>query len=131
MSSARTRTVSAPSYCECFGKAEKTDRQAFTLPVLGGYGYSGDKQVSEAIGSCSTQVNRGLKKVFNALGIEVDGNISYYCFRHTFASVYMANGGNPVYLASLMARNVSNIFRYVRNLDSAKERIRERKKVFK
>lgn len=107
------------------------DREGFLLPVLGGYGYKTDKQISEAIGSVSTRVNRGLRSVFAELGIEVDGNISYYCFRHTFASVYMSRGGNPVYLASLMARNVQNIFRYVRNLDSAKERIRERNKVFK
>ena len=107
------------------------ERDGYLLPVLGGYGYSSDKQVSEAIGSCSTVVNKGLKKVFAELGIRFDGNISYYCFRHTFASVYMSNGGNPVFLANMMARNVSNIFRYVKNLDSAKEKIKERKRVFK
>ena len=63
------------------------------------------------------------------LGYESTG-ISYYCFRHSVASHYMASNGNPVYLATMMARSVSGIFRYVRSIESAEDLIRESSKIY-
>ena len=106
---------------ECF-IATMDRRDNYFLPVLqnnkGEYHYDTEKKVSEATGTCSTMVNKGLKSVFDVLDIEVDGNVSYYMFRHTFSTHFIMDGGNPVELASLMGRSPSGIFRYVQGLNS-------------
>lgn len=109
-------------------------RDGWLLPVLqnneGSYRYDNAKKVSEATGSASVIVNKKLREVFDELGYDSD-DISYYCFRHSFASHYMANpDSNPVYLATMMGRNVSGIFRYVRSIESAEDMIRETEKIF-
>ena len=105
-------------------------RDDYLLPVLGGYGYKGEKQISEATGTASVMVNSKLREVLDGLGYDSTG-ISYYCFRHSFASHYMASSGsNPVYLATMMARSVSGIFRYVKSIDSAEDLIRESSRAF-
>lgn len=110
-------------------------RDGYLLPVLQNnekcYHYGNDaKKITEATGSCSVTVNKRLREVMDELGYESEG-ISYYCFRHSFASHYMAaNGSNPVYLATMMGRSVSGIFRYVRSIESADDIIRETSKAF-
>lgn len=62
-------------------------------------------------------------------GIDVS-KVTYYTFRHTFASVYVnEKGGNPVYLAEMMGRSVNNIFTYVNGLNSIESLIREKNKL--
>ena len=108
-------------------------RDGYFLPVLQNnnrdYRYGDDaKKISEATGSCSVIVNKGLKNVFSRLGISEDA--TFYSARHTFASIYMTNdeaSRNPVYLADMMGRSVQGIFRYVRGLSSMEQSIRERK----
>ncbi len=98
--------------------------------MLGGYGYSTKKQISEATGSCSVVLNKKLREVLGELGYDTE-DVSYYSFRHSFASHYMANpDSNPIYLATMMARSVNGIFRYVRSIESATDMIRERNKVY-
>ena len=109
-------------------------RGGYFLPVLqnneGMYRYDDDKKVSEATGSCSVVVNRKLRDVFERLELDVEG-ATFYTARHTFATHYIMNGGNPVLLAELMGRSVNGIFRYVTGLTSNEQNIRERNKVFK
>ncbi len=109
-------------------------RSGYLLPVLqndrGEYRYDSDRKISEATGCCSVMVNRKLREVMSELGYESDG-VSYYCMRHSVASHYMAANGNPVYLATMMARSVSGIFRYVKSIESAKDTIRETRKIYR
>lgn len=103
-------------------------REGYFLPVLGGYGYDGDKQISEATGSCSVNINKMLKQIFKRFGIDEDA--TFYSARHSWATHYMMNGGNPVLLADLLGRSVNGIFRYVSGLTSHEQNIRERSRVF-
>lgn len=67
--------------------------------------------------------------VIKNTGVDVS-KISFYTFRHTFASVYVnEKGGNPVYLAEMMGRSVNNIFTYVNGLNSIESLIREKNKL--
>ena len=107
-------------------------RGGYFLPVLQNnemrYCYDSAKKVSEASGTCSVVVNRNLRSVFCRLGINEDA--TFYAARHTFATHFILNGGNPVYLADLMGRSVNGIFRYVNGLTSTDQHIRERTRVF-
>lgn len=104
-------------------------RDGFLLPVLGGYGYKDAKQISEATGSCSTVVNRGIRTAFERCGLNSEG-VSYYTCRHAWATNYILSGGNPIYLAEMMGRSMSGIFRYVNSLTSVEKVIKERERVF-
>ena len=117
---------------ECFMRTMDL-REGYFLPVLQNnelaYHYNGDeKKISEACGSCSVVVNKGLRSVFKRLGITEDA--TFYSARHSFATNYILNGGNPIYLADLMGRSVNNIFRYVTGLTSYQQNINERNRVF-
>jgi len=109
-------------------------RQGYFLPVLQNnsldYHYDTDKKISEATGSCSTVVNRGIREAFDECGLNSEG-VSYYSARHLFATEYIIGGGNPVYLADMMGRSVNGIFRYVQGLTSVEHTIKERSRVFK
>ena len=63
------------------------------------------------------------------MGIDIDG-VTFYTARHTFATHYIMNGGNPVLLADMMGRSVNGIFRYVTGLTSQEQNMRERSRVF-
>ena len=109
-------------------------RDGYFLPVLrnnkGWYNYDTEKKMTQAVCSCSAVINRNLRSLFDRLGFDSEG-VSFYCARHSFATHYIQNGGNPVYLADMMARSVNGIFRYVQGLTSIEHTIRERKRVFK
>lgn len=109
-------------------------REGYFLPVLQNnelsYHYDTEKKITEATGGCSVVVNKGLKSVFGKLDFDVDDDVTFYTARHTFATHYILNGGNPVLLAELMGRSVNNIFRYVTGLTSVEHNIRERSRVF-
>lgn len=107
-------------------------RDGYFLPVLqnnnGDYHYDTDKKVAEASGCCSVVINKGLREVFKRLDITEEA--TFYSARHSFATNYILNGGNPIYLADLMGRSVNGIFRYVTGLTSYEQNIRERGRVF-
>ena len=61
---------------------------------------------------------------------DIADGITYYTFRHTFASVYMnESGGNVAYLAQMMGRSVNGIFRYVSGLNSLRDIVKEKSKM--
>jgi len=108
-------------------------RDGYFLPVLQNngmrYHYGNDeKKITEATGSCSVVVNRNLKQIFKKL--DIDGQATFYSARHSWATHFILNGGNPVLLAELMGRSVNGIFRYVSGLTSVEQTIQERKRVF-
>lgn len=107
-------------------------REGYFLPVLQNnsmdYHYDTGKKVAEASGSCSVVINKNLTEVFKRLDITEDA--TFYSARHSFATHYIENKGNPVILAELMGRSVNNIFRYVSGLTSAEHNIKERSRVF-
>jgi len=68
-------------------------------------------------------VNNGLRRV---TGLD----ITYYSCRHSFATHYVTTpGSSPVYLASMMGRSVNGIWRYVQDIYSNEELIRERSRM--
>ena len=107
-------------------------REGYFLPVLqnNSMEYHNDtgKKVAEASGSCSVVINKWLKSVFKRFGITEDA--TFYSARHSFATHFIENKGNPVILAELMGRSVNNIFRYVSGLTSYEQNIKERSRVF-
>lgn len=107
-------------------------RDGYFLPVLQnndlGYNYDSEKKITEATGSCSVNINKNLKQIFKRF--DIDEEATFYSARHSWATHYILNGGNPVLLAELMGRSVNGIFRYVTGLTSMEQNIRERNKVF-
>ena len=75
------------------------------------------------------RIDEAYNNVITDSGIDLT-KVTYYTFRHTFASVYVnEKGGNPVYLADMMGRSVDNIFTYVNGLNSVEALIREKNKL--
>lgn len=107
-------------------------REGYFLPVLQNndlrYNYDSEKKITEATGTCSVVINKNLTEVFKRLDITEDA--TFYSARHSFATNYILEGGNPIYLAELMGRSVNNIFRYVTGLTSYEQNIKERSRVF-
>ena len=107
-------------------------RDGYFLPVLQNndlkYNYDTEKKITEATGTYSVVVNKCLREVFKRLDITEDA--TFYSARHSFATNYILEGGNPIYLAELMGRSVNNIFRYVTGLTSYEQNIKERSRVF-
>ena len=107
-------------------------REGYFLPILQNndlrYNYDSEKKITEATGTCSVVINKNLTEVFKRLNITEDA--TFYSARHSFATNYILEGGNPIYLAELMGRSVNNIFRYVTGLTSYEQNIKERSRVF-
>lgn len=107
-------------------------REGYFLPILQNndlrYHYDTEKKITEATGTYSVVVNKNLTEVFKRLDITEDA--TFYSARHSFATNYILEGGNPIYLAELMGRSVNNIFRYVTGLTSYQQNIKERSRVF-
>lgn len=113
------------------------ERDGWFLPLM----YNkGDITVDSVVNSMTILINKKIKKIFNRIDSENDGvfkemgididRITYYTFRHTFASVYVNEcAGNPVYLAQLMGRSVNNIFTYVNGLNTLESMVREKNKM--
>ena len=47
--------------------------------------------------------------------------MKFYSYRHSFATAYMAKGGNPMALATLMGRSVNTLSVYVQQLSEQDE----------
>lgn len=108
---------------ECFIETMK-ERDGWFLPVL--YNHP---NIDSTVTAMTQLINKKIKKIFGRLGLDSDG-VTYYTFRHTFASVYInEKQGNPVYLAQMMGRSVNNIFSYVNKLNNVESMIKEKERM--
>lgn len=89
-----------------------------------------EAQVGYCVSDVSKFISINIKKVAVRLGFgdEAEG-LTYYSFRHSFATSYLLAGGNPVNLATMMGRSVSGIFRYVDTLSGLENIVAEKKKI--
>lgn len=89
-----------------------------------------EAQVGYCVSDVSKFISMNIKKVAVRLGFgeEAEG-LTYYSFRHSFATSYLLAGGNPVNLAIMMGRSVSGIFRYVDTLSSLENIAAEKKRI--
>ena len=70
------------------------------------------------------------KHVNNHLRKATGMDITFYSLRHSFATHYInAEGSNPAHLAVLMGRSVNGIFRYVQEINTAEDILKERKRM--
>lgn len=108
---------------ECFISTME-QRDGWFLPVLHNH-----QNIENTITAMTQLINKKIKKIFGRLGLDSDG-VTYYTFRHTFASVYVnEKQGNPVYLAQLMGRSVNNIYTYVNGLNNIEAMIKEKQRM--
>lgn len=129
------RTDSNAVIFDCFVNS-MDERDGWFLPLL----YNDRAKPDNIVQAMSQMIGKKIKKIFERidsehnkvisdLGVDIS-KITYYTFRHTFASVYVnEKQGNPVYLAQLMGRSVNNIFTYVNGLNNIESLIREKNKM--
>lgn len=119
---------------ECFINS-MDKRNGYLLPGLDNIddvdGADNDRKIDYRVAYITQMFSKKVKKIFNRLGMEdIADGITYYTFRHTFASVYMnESGGNVAYLAQMMGRSVNGIFRYVSGLNSLRDIVKEKSKM--
>lgn len=107
------------------------DRDGWLLPVLYGKPQEcHERQVhmmTQLIGrkvkGIFQRIDRENDNVFKEMGLDLS-KITYYTFRHTFATSFIEQGGNPFILADLMGRSPNNICTYINGLTSVKELIK-------
>lgn len=93
---------------------------SYYMSLPGDYLIPMDRSSRGRFYTISTAINRHIRK---ATGMD----ITYYSCRHTLATNYCnTEGSNPIHLASIMGRSVSGIFRYVKELDTTEDLIKER-----
>ena len=83
--------------------------------------------------ACETFCKRGnsiLRQVAGELGIGRSDELTYYCFRHSFASNFLKKSGNINALASTMGRSANTIATYVHQITQADFMAEELDKVF-
>lgn len=61
--------------------------------------------------------------------VDIPQDITAYCFRHTFASIYYYNGGTLRDLALLMGRDEEYIFNYIHSLVSYDEILEDKENI--
>lgn len=89
-----------------------------------------EAQVGYCVSDVSKFISINIKKVAVRLGfVDEADDLTYYSFRHSFATSYLLAGGNPVNLATMMGRSVSGIFRYVDTLSGLENIVAEKKKI--
>ena len=124
---------------ECFIYTAN-NREGYLFPILQNdmhaYNYDTDEKISHALDTAERMVNKNLKKYARRINSErgeevIPTDITFYSMRHTFATLYMNNpNANPVHLATMMGRSVNGIYRYVKSIQSVKDIISEREKIF-
>ena len=104
----------------CFGNYLSTcdERGGYIFPILTG---DGDELVR--VNNVMKRLKKKLVEWFYAEGIEIDADkLSFYCARHSFASVYANQPKASLRgLSTLMGRSVSGIDTYVHQLNSDAE----------
>lgn len=71
-------------------------------------------KIASVMSSIGKELNKGIEDVSERF----PERITYYMCRHTFATVYMSNGGNILALASMLGHNVASTTNYVKELRS-------------
>lgn len=94
------------------------NRSDYLFPVIED-GDDIDKKIAWLLKKC----NKRLSDIFLLMNVriakagypcpEVDRKLSMYSARHSYACMYMAKGGSPLALASLMGRSVNTLGTYV------------------
>lgn len=94
------------------------NRSDYLFPIVED-GDNIDKKVAWVLKRC----NKRLSSIFLLINVriakagypcpEVDRKLSMYSARHSYACMYMAKGGSPLALASLMGRSVNTLGTYV------------------
>lgn len=125
-------------------------RENYIFPILksndGKYKYTTKKEIDTALLTSETIVNKNLKKLAKQVnqdiikfckktGQEVPPlireDITYYSVRHTFATHYAFSPNcNPIMLAKMMGRSITNIQTYINDLTATQDIIREKQKMF-
>lgn len=107
------------------------ERDGYLVPVLQNnkcsFHYDTEAKRKFATGTATTAVNKNIREIVKELGFDED--ITYYSFRHSFATQFIANGGNPSNLAKLMGRSPNGIFRYVTELTGLEATIKEKNRI--
>lgn len=109
-------------------------RDGWFLPIL--YGKEESKYenqiqamtqlINKKISKIFNRINSENNNVFNDMGVDVS-KITYYTFRHTFATAFIEQGGNPFHLADLMGRSPNNIVTYINGLSNVEQLIKAKK----
>lgn len=94
----------------------KSKREEFVVQAM-------SSLISSKIKKIFDRIDRENNGIITELGIDVS-KITYYSFRHSFATAYIRQGGNPFALADLMGRSVNNINVYVNGLHTIKDLIK-------
>ena len=105
------------------------ERNGYFVPVLGDKVYADEAKRMYKINYVSQSINIALRKAILRLGFVDEVEVTYYSFRHSFASSFIKAGGNPVDLARMMGRSPNGIFRYVDELQSMERVIEQKKKI--
>ena len=109
-------------------------RDGWFLPLL--YGKEESKYENQ-IQALTQLINKKISKIFDRIDSENNGiikdmgvdvsKITYYTFRHTFATAFIEQGGNPFHLADLMGRSPNNIVTYINGLSNVEQLIKAKK----
>lgn len=129
-----SRTYSLVLRCLVEPFLEGKSKDDYFLPVLSHYTakdavnafcYRGKMRIS----SVADAINAELKDKKADKDEFIPEGISFYCFRHSFATNFLRNSGNINALASAMGRSANNIATYVHELTSEVEMASELDKV--
>ena len=111
-----------------------SQRDGWFLPIL--YGKEESKYenqiqamtqlINKKISKIFDRINSENNNVFKDMGVDVS-KITYYTFRHTFATAFIEQGGNPFHLADLMGRSPNNIVTYINGLSNVEQLIKAKK----
>ena len=124
-------------------------RDGYLFPILQdnslSYHYDTYEKKSIALDTTSRVTNNNLKKIRvsvneqitkycqeNSITIPelIPKGTTFYAMRHTFATTYIKENGNPLHLATMMGRSANNIFDYVKELTKYEDIMKERDKVY-
>lgn len=125
-------------------------RENYIFPILksndGKYCYNTKEEIDMGLQTAEGLVNKNLRKIAKLVNEDIKDfckktkqevpvlireDITYYSVRHTFATHYASSDNcNPVMLAKMMGRSISNIQTYISDLTETQDIIKERQKMF-
>lgn len=102
------------------------NRSHWLIPILEGIDPNDDKKLMNRISYELAEVNKGLKLCFGEINMaiqkkhlnipHIDSGLTFYAARHSYAMAFMAKGGSPIALATLLGRSVDSLSAYVEQL---------------